>query len=44
MKAMANRVLANVEVGAFDEVSLVVRKSFKDGRYSPSTRMEAIEW
>jgi hypothetical protein len=30
-------------VGASDELPLVVRQCFKDGRYSPSTRMEEKE-
>jgi hypothetical protein len=34
----------NVGVGTSDELPLVLRQSFKDGRYSPSTRMEEVEW
>jgi hypothetical protein len=41
---MADWVLENVEVRGSDELLLIVRQSFKDGRYSPSTRMEEIEW
>jgi hypothetical protein len=40
MKAMDNRVLFDVEVGASDELPLLVRQSFKDGQYYPSTEME----
>jgi hypothetical protein len=39
-KAVAERVLANVEEGAYDELVLVIRRSFKDGRYSPANGME----
>jgi hypothetical protein len=42
--ALADQVLVNLEAGASDELSLVIRQSFKDGRYSPSTGMEEIEW
>jgi hypothetical protein len=31
-------------MGASDELPLLIRQSFKDGRYSPSTRMEEVEW
>jgi hypothetical protein len=31
-------------VGASDELRLMIRKSFKDGRYSPLIRMEEVEW
>jgi hypothetical protein len=37
---MADRVLLDVEVGASDELSLIVRHSFKDSQYSPLTGME----
>jgi hypothetical protein len=43
-KAMADQALVNVGVGTSDELPLVLRQSFKDGRYSPSTRMEEVEW
>jgi hypothetical protein len=33
-----------VEVGASDELPLVIRQSFKDDRYCPSTGMEEREW
>jgi hypothetical protein len=41
---MADRVLLDVEAGASNRLPLVIRESFKDGRYSPSTRTEEIEW
>jgi hypothetical protein len=44
MMAVADQVLVNVEVGASDELPLVIRQSFKDGRYSPWTGMLEIEW
>jgi hypothetical protein len=43
-KAMADRVLLNVEVGASDKLPLMTRQSFKDGRYSPLIGMEEREW
>jgi hypothetical protein len=43
-KAMANHALIDVGVGISNKLPLVIRQSFKDGRYSPSTRMEEIEW
>jgi hypothetical protein len=39
-----DRVLLDVEAAAFNELSLLVRQSFKDEWYSPSTRMENREW
>jgi hypothetical protein len=36
--------LLDVEAGAFNELSLLVRQSFKDEWYSPSMRMEDREW
>jgi hypothetical protein len=44
VKAVANRVLENVEAGASTELPLIIRQSFKDGRSSPSTGMQEIEW
>jgi hypothetical protein len=44
VKAMANQVLIDVGAGTFDELPFVCIQSFKDGRYSPSTGMEEIEW
>jgi hypothetical protein len=41
---IADRVLLDVEAGDSDELPLLVRQSFKDGRYSPSTGMEEREW
>jgi hypothetical protein len=38
-KAIADRVFLDVEAEAFDELPLLIRQSFKDGRYSPSTGM-----
>jgi hypothetical protein len=43
-KAVADLVLLEVEAGASDELPLMIRQSFKDGRYSPWTRMEEVEW
>jgi hypothetical protein len=39
-KAMPDRVLLNIEVGGSDKLPLMIRQSFKDGRYSPSIGME----
>jgi hypothetical protein len=44
VKTMADQALVNVGAGTSDELLLVLRQSFKDGRYSPSTGMEEIEW
>jgi hypothetical protein len=44
MKVVADLVLLEVEMGASDELSLTIRQFFKDGRYSPLTRMEEVEW
>jgi hypothetical protein len=44
MKAVANRLLVDVEVGASDELPLLIKQSFRDSRYSPSTGMEKLEW
>jgi hypothetical protein len=44
MKVVADLVLLEVETGASDELPLTIRQFFKDGRYSPSTRMEEVEW
>jgi hypothetical protein len=43
-KVKTDRVLLDVDVGGFDELSLAIRQSFKDGHYSPSTGMEEREW
>jgi hypothetical protein len=40
VKAVADLALLEVEAGASDELPLVIRQSFKRGRYSPSTGME----
>jgi hypothetical protein len=36
--------LLDAEAGASDELPLIIKQSFKDGRYSPSTDMEEREW
>jgi hypothetical protein len=43
-KAVADLVLLEVEAGAYDELLLVIRQTFKDGRYSPLIGMEEVEW
>jgi hypothetical protein len=43
VKAMTDQALVDVGAGTSDELLLVLRQSFKDGRYSPSTGMEEIE-
>jgi hypothetical protein len=43
-KAMADQALIDIGAGTSDELPLVIRQSFKDGRYYPSTGMEEIEW
>jgi hypothetical protein len=43
-KVMAEQALIDVGVGTSDELPLVIRQSFKDGRYFPLTRMEEIGW
>jgi hypothetical protein len=44
MKFVANLTLLDVEEGASDELLLAIRQSFKDGRYSPLTGTEEVEW
>jgi hypothetical protein len=44
VKVMSDQALIDIGAGTSDELSLVIRQSFKDGRYSPSTGMEEIEW
>jgi hypothetical protein len=44
MKIKTDRVLLDAEARAFDELPSLVKQSFKDGRYSPSTGMEEWEW
>jgi hypothetical protein len=44
VKIKTNRVLLDVEMGASDELPVVIRQSFKDDRYSPLTGMEEREW
>jgi hypothetical protein len=43
MKAMADQALIDMGAGTSNELPLVIRQSFKDSRYSPSTQMEKIE-
>jgi hypothetical protein len=43
-KEMADQALVDVGAGTSNQLPLVIRQSFKDDRYSPSTRMEEIEW
>jgi hypothetical protein len=43
-KAVADLALLEVEAGASDKLPITNRQSFKDGRYSPSTGMEEVEW
>jgi hypothetical protein len=43
-KIKTNRILLDVKVGASDELPLVPRQSFKDGRYSPSIGMKERAW
>jgi hypothetical protein len=40
---MADRVLLDIKGEASDEDPLVIKQSFKDGRYSPSIGMEEKE-
>jgi hypothetical protein len=44
MKVVADSLLVDVEAGASDELPLLIKQSFRDGRYSPSTKMEELEW
>jgi hypothetical protein len=44
VKVMGNQVLVDVEMGASDDLPLIIRQSLKDGRYSPSTGIEEIDW
>jgi hypothetical protein len=44
VKAVANQLLIDAGVGTSNDLLLVIKQSFKDGRYSPSTGMEEIEW
>jgi hypothetical protein len=43
-KVVANSTLLDVEIRASDDLPLMIRQSFKDGWYSPSTGMEEVEW
>jgi hypothetical protein len=44
VKAMVDQDVIDIGAGTSDELPLVNRQSFKDGRYSPSTGMEEMEW
>jgi hypothetical protein len=44
VKAMTEHALIDIGAGTSDELPLLIRQSFKDGRYFPSTRMEEIVW
>jgi hypothetical protein len=44
VKAIADQVFVDVGARTSNELPLVIRQSFEDGRYSPSTGMEEIEW
>jgi hypothetical protein len=44
VNVLADLVLLEVEMGASNELPLVIRQFFKDGRNSPSTEMEEVEW
>jgi hypothetical protein len=44
VKAVADCLLVDVEVGASGELLLLNKQSFRDGRYSSSTGMEELEW
>jgi uncharacterized protein (DUF2267 family) len=41
---VADRLLVDIEAGASNELPLLIKQSFRDGRYSPSTGMEGLEW
>jgi hypothetical protein len=41
---MADQALIDLGAGTSDELPLVIRQSFKDGRYSPLSGLEEIEW
>jgi hypothetical protein len=44
-KVVADRLLVDVETGGPSKLPLLIKKSFRDGRYSPSMiRMEELEW
>jgi hypothetical protein len=44
VKAKANRVLLDSEVGGSGDLPPIVKKSFQEGHYSPLTGMEKSEW
>jgi uncharacterized protein (DUF2267 family) len=41
---VADRLLVDIEAGASNELPLLIKQSFRDGRYSPLTGMEGLEW
>jgi hypothetical protein len=43
VKAVADRLLIDVEAGASDELPLLVTQSFRVGRYLPLTGMEGCD-
>jgi hypothetical protein len=43
-KVKTARVLLDAEAGASNKLPPLVKQSFKEGRYSPSSRMEVDEW
>jgi hypothetical protein len=43
VKAVAISTLLDVETGASDELSLMIRQSLKDSRYTPLAGMEEVE-
>jgi hypothetical protein len=43
-KVKTSRVLLDVEAGASDDLPPLVKQSFKEDHYSPSTGMEESEW
>jgi hypothetical protein len=44
VKIKTDRVLLDIDLGASDELPLIIKQSFKDGHYFPSTSMEEREW
>jgi hypothetical protein len=43
MKIKTSRVLVDVDAGDSGELPLIIKQSFKDDHYSPSTSMEERE-
>jgi hypothetical protein len=44
VEVMADHALIDIGAGTSDELPFVIRQSFKNGRYSPSTGMKETEW